>query len=191
VPHDRLSTDHLRLRDAATGQHQIPFFSPVDIADCQGEFFVMKVWNALRHPDRLFAVVVIIAAVIMYGLSGSLAPPDSPGGISASSYPKFILICVILLSGFVILRSSVSVPSNTPASSRGVQIVILSALYIVSIEPVGFFLVTPVFLFVLPLLVGFRNYRLNAISVIISTGLVYLVFVRTLAIPLPPGLLGD
>jgi putative tricarboxylic transport membrane protein len=145
----------------------------------------------IRHPDRLFAVLVIAASVIMYVLTGTVAPPEAPGAMAASSYPKFILICVILLSCLVIIKPAKVETRTGPIPLRGVPIVILCIAYIALIEPVGFFIVTPLFLFTLPVLAGFRNHKLNAISVLVLTALVYIVFVKTLSIPLPAGLLGD
>lgn len=151
----------------------------------------MDMFGRLRHPDRLFAMVVIIVAAIMYAVAGSLAPPANPGGIAASTYPKFILICIIVLSCLVAVRPPRGNEGGQPMSLRGIPVIVLSALYIVSIEPVGFFIATPLFLYLLPLLIGFRRHLVNLASAAANTLLIYLVFVKTLSIPLPPGLLGD
>jgi len=151
----------------------------------------MNVWNQLHHPDRLFAVIVIALSVLMYVLTGEMAPPDSAGAISASTYPRIVLIFIIILSIALVVRPVSGESRGGPLVLRGLPVIFLSALYIALVEPVGFFLITPVFLFVLPLLAGFRNYRLTAISVFVITALLYGVFVETLAIPLPTGLLGD
>jgi putative tricarboxylic transport membrane protein len=151
----------------------------------------MNVINQLHHPDRLFAVAMIAAAVIMYGLTGDVAPPDAPGAMSASAYPKFILICIVLLSFLVIIKPVSGETTTRQVSLRGLPIIALCIVYIALLEPVGFFIMTPLFLFTLPVLAGFRNYKLNAISVLVLIALVYGVFVKTLSIPLPAGLLGD
>ena len=151
----------------------------------------MNVMSQLHHPDRLFAIVVIAAAVIMYGLTGTVAPPDAPRALAASAYPKFILICIVLLSCLVIIKPVSGETTTRQVSLRGVPIIILCIVYISLIEPVGFFITTPLFLFILPVLAGFHNHKLNAISVLVLTALVYGVFVKTLSIPLPAGLLGD
>lgn len=151
----------------------------------------MSLFAHLRHPDRLFAIVVIAVAAVMYVISGTLTPPVSPGGISASTYPKFILGCIIFTSGILIGRTADDSVTGQKMSLRGIPVVILTVLYIVSIEPVGFFIVTPVFLYLLPVLIGFRRHLVNLASVAINTALIYLIFVKTLSIPLPPGLLGD
>jgi putative tricarboxylic transport membrane protein len=64
-------------------------------------------------------------------------------------------------------------------------------IYIALLEKIGFFILTPLFLFVLPYMVGFRRYRLITMSVIVVTAALYGVFVEVLNIPLPQGLLGD
>ena len=151
----------------------------------------MNIFKQLRHPDRLFAVVVIAAAVFMFVLTGTVAPPEAPGALAASTYPKFILVCVILLSCLVIIKPLSGESPVGQLKLRGVPIVVLCIAYIALIEPVGFFITTPVFLFALPVLAGFRDHKLNAISALVLTALVYGVFVKTLSIPLPAGLLGD
>jgi len=150
----------------------------------------MNLSTHLRHPDRIFALVTIALAAVMYSIAGTLAPPVNPGEISASTYPKVILLCIIGMCCIVLARPEEKEQTGA-VSFRGVPVGLLCAVYIALIEPVGFFIVTPVFLFLLPWLVGFRRHLLNLVSVAVNMAFVYLVFVKALSIPLPPGLLGD
>lgn len=151
----------------------------------------MKVLNYLRHPDRLFALVLIGVTAIMYGLTGTMEQPETPGAISASTFPLLTLLCIALICCFIIISPVLGDGVKAPSSWKGLSVIILTAVYIALIEPVGFFVITPIFLFVQPLLENFRRYTLLSISVVLITVCVYTLFVYVLAIPLPAGILGD
>jgi hypothetical protein len=154
----------------------------------------MNVTGFFHHRDRLFALVLIVLASIFYALIGGLEEPYSSGALSASTYPRFILACIIALSGLLIIRPVHDVQDAQETSfisGRGLAVILLVAGYILLIESLGFFLLTPVFLFVVPLVVGYRNHVANATSAVLVTAALYAVFVLVLNIPLPAGLLGD
>jgi hypothetical protein len=64
-------------------------------------------------------------------------------------------------------------------------------MYIGLIEIVGFFVLTPVFLILLPVMAGFRRYGMIITSAAVVTAIFYGIFVGVLNIPLPAGILGD
>ena len=150
--------------------------------------------NFAHHRDRVFALVLIVLAAIFYGLVGGMEEPYSSGALSASTYPRFILVCIIVLSSLLIIRPVHDVQDAQETSfisGRGLAVILLAAGYILLIETLGFFLLTPVFLFAVPLVVGYRNHVANAASAVLVTTALYAVFVLVLNIPLPAGLLGD
>lgn len=143
-----------------------------------------------HHRDRVFALVLIVLASIFYGLIGGLEDPYSPGALSASTYPRLILGCIIALSCLLIVRP-VSGEKGIDVSLRGLAVILLAAGYIFLIEALGFFVLTPVFLFLVPMVVGYRHALVSAASAALVTAALYAVFVLVLNIPLPAGLLGD
>ena len=80
---------------------------------------------------------------------------------------------------------------NSSISVKGLAVIMLAACYILLIESLGFFVLTPVFLFLIPLVVGYRHHVANATSAVLVTAALYGVFALVLNIPLPAGLLGD
>jgi hypothetical protein len=124
-------------------------------------------------------------------LIGGMDEAYSPGAMAASSYPRLILACCILVSGLLILRPARLVEKKKNKSYQGFYAIVLMVIYISLLEKVGFFILTPLFLFVLPYMVGFRRYRLIFLSIIVVTAALYGVFVEVLNIPLPAGLLGE
>jgi hypothetical protein len=144
-----------------------------------------------RHPDRVFALVLIVLATFLYALIGGMDETYSPGALSASTYPRLILACIIALSCVLIIRPVSSEKGTTTISMKGLTVILLAAGYILLIESLGFFVLTPVFLFVVPLVIGYRHHVATAASAVLVTAGLYAVFVLVLNIPLPTGFLGD
>jgi hypothetical protein len=95
------------------------------------------------------------------------------------------------MSCALIIRPVSGEQGTTIISVKGVAVILLAAGYIFLIEPVGFFVLTPVFLFLVPLVIGYRHPAVSAASAVLVTAGLYAVFVLVLNIPLPAGLLGD
>jgi hypothetical protein len=151
----------------------------------------VNVLNYLRHPERLFALVLIGLAAVLYALAEGMQEAYGPGAIAASTYPKLVLVCIMVICVLILLKP---VPVGSTAgriSLQGLPVIIMTGIYIALIEPIGFFIVTPVYLFILPLFAGFRDYVSVMISVIVITASLYGVFVELLDIPLPAGLLAE
>ena len=151
----------------------------------------MAMTGVFHHRDRVFALVLIVLASIFYTLIGGMEEPYSPGALAASTYPRLILACIIVLSCMLIIRPVAGEQGTTIISVKGLAVILLAAGYIFLIETLGFFLLTPVFLFVVPLVVGYRTHVANTASAVLVTAGLYVVFVQLLSIPLPAGLLGD
>lgn len=151
----------------------------------------MNITGFFQYRDRVFALVLIVLASIFYALIGGMEEPYSSGSLSASTYPRLVLACIIALSGFLIIRPMSGEQGSSILSAKGLAVIGLAAAYIFLIETLGFFALTPVFLFVVPLVVGYRQHVANAISAVLVTAALYAVFVLVLNIPLPTGLLGE
>ena len=151
----------------------------------------MTMTGFCQHRDRVFALVLIVLASICYTLIGGMEEPYSPGALAASTYPRLILTCIIALSCILIIRPVSDEQQTTIIPWKGLAVILLAAGYIFLIERVGFFVLTPVFLLLVPLVVGYRHYVATAASAIMVTAGLYAVFVLVLNIPLPAGLLGD
>jgi putative tricarboxylic transport membrane protein len=154
----------------------------------------MNVTGFFQNRDRVFALVLIVLASIFYALIGGMEEPYSSGALSASTYPRLILACIMALSGILIIRpvhEAGELQGGGLISRNGLVVILLVAGYIFLVEALGFFVLTPILLFAIPLVVGFRNHAANAASAVLVTAALYAVFVLVLNIPLPAGLLGD
>ncbi len=144
-----------------------------------------------HHRDRVFALVLIVLASVFYALIGGMEEPYSPGALAASTYPRLVLACIIALSCALIIRPVSGAQGTGIVSMKGLAVILLAAGYIFLIEAVGFFVLTPLFLFLVPLVIGYRHHVATAGSAVLVTAGLYAVFVLVLNIPLPAGLLGD
>ena len=151
----------------------------------------MNMAGIFHHRDRVFALVLIVLASILFALIGGMDEPYSPGALSASTYPRLVLACLIALSCLLIIRPVSGEPASGTISLKGLAVILLAAGYILLIESLGFFVLTPVFLFLVPLVIGYRHHVATAASAVLVTAGLYAVFVLVLNIPLPAGLLGD
>jgi uncharacterized membrane protein len=102
-----------------------------------------------------------------------------------------ILGGIIFVSCLLIIRPPKSKTAGEKFSPKGVAVILLMSIYIALLEKVGFFILTPLFLFALPVLAGFRRYGVVMASVLVVTAALYGIFIEVLNIPLPAGLLGD
>lgn len=150
----------------------------------------MKQFSYLGKPDRIFALVMIVLCAVLYALTGTMQEPVTPGEISASAFPLLTLLAISLICIFILV-SPTEGEVKASGSWKGVPAILLTTVYIALIEPMGFFIVTPLFLLAQPLLENFRRYVMLVISMILIMVSVYWLFVDVLAIPLPAGLLGE
>lgn len=141
--------------------------------------------------DRFFAIVLIGISALLYAMLGGMDEAYSPGELAASTYPRMLLICMMLFCGSLILapKKSADAPARFPIA--GIAVIAVIAGYILLVDVVGYFLLTPLLLMALPLLAGFINLKLIAISATCVTGALYCIFDLILNIPLPAGLLGN
>ena len=140
--------------------------------------------------DRFFSLLLAVGAVIAFIIIGNGEEVSSPGELRASTYPRLILAgliaaCALHMSGF----------GNGSAKKaafpwKGLMAIAIIAAYIVLLEPVGYFLLTPVVLIILPLLAGYRNCPVVLFSCLFIMACLYAVFGVMLRIPLPLGWLG-
>lgn len=149
----------------------------------------MSSLKAFLHTDRFMSCLLICLAVMAYGLLGGTEEVYEPGEIKASTYPRLILVGLMIACALQIVRGSAGRVSHATFALKGLISIGLVAVYIVLLDPVGYYVLTPVVLVALPVLSGFRDYKTIAVSTTLVTVALYIVFGMILGIPLPAGLL--
>ena len=151
----------------------------------------MKSLSLEPGSDRFFALLLMLISALLYGLLGQLNEVDAPGQLAASTYPRLLLIGLMLCTGVLILRHGTQGAKRARFPLKGVLVIAAIGLYIGLLERFGYFVLTPLLLTGLPLVAGFRRYGLILLSAALVTLSLYAVFVLVLEIPLPAGLIGS
>lgn len=150
----------------------------------------MNTENSFLGSDRLFALILIVASALLFWMIGGMEEVHSSGEISASTYPRIVLACLIVFCALLMLKPSRGSHEQGQFNLKGVLVMLVVAGYIALLDLVGYFLLTPLVLVLLPLLAGYRRYDLIALGAVIVTAALYGVFILVLNIPLPTGFLG-
>lgn len=141
--------------------------------------------------ERFFSLVLIVVAAIFINALTGMEEATEPGELSAATYPTFILGCIIFFNVMMIIRSKQSDAEKATFTVKGLALIVILAGYIYLLEAVGYFVLTPIILTILPLLAGYRNIKSILISVVFVVAALYIVFKTVLSIPLPMGILAS
>ncbi|WP_028239047.1 tripartite tricarboxylate transporter TctB family protein [Stutzerimonas azotifigens] len=161
----------------------------------------------IRQDNIILIILIAVAAwLAMEGLKLDVqfgAGDFGPGGLPVLMFGSITLCCsMLLIRNLLILRADKSAPrDDSGKQDHGAGrlprylpffIILLTTLYLVSIEYVGFVVVTPLFLLAAYLLVGSQHYRITrrkiaqgVVFALVAVTLLTLVFVSLLNVPLP------
>ncbi len=151
----------------------------------------MKGTSLSLGTDKTFSVMLIAISALLYSMLGGMDPAMSEGEISASTYPRLLLVGVMVFCGLHILSRNSESHAAAQFPIAGLVVISMIGSYIYLVDIVGYFLLTPILLFALPMLAGYKNYKSITVSVLFITCALYGVFDLVLNIPLPNGLLGE
>jgi putative tricarboxylic transport membrane protein len=152
-------------------------------------------------------IVTILLAILVYVDSASIKV-IADTTLDARFYPKFLAVLMILLSLIIILRvgiqlsraehsSSGSAKENKHAAVKemlpAVETLLLLGLYVFAIEPVGFLLSTPFYVFGQAWILAPKSQRNPvrfALLGVLSAVAIYCIFKFGFQLLVPPGILG-
>ncbi len=138
--------------------------------------------------DRFVALIIIGVSIYLYTRTGRFLDETSVDPISAAFFPRAILIALMACSAWLVLKSKMP-PAVFPAPAGVALGAVQIVVYVMLIEPVGYFIVTPLFLLIFPATLGYRRWGWLAGLALGGTVLAYGVFTRVLGVPLPMGVL--
>nr|WP_326214380.1 tripartite tricarboxylate transporter TctB family protein [uncultured Oscillibacter sp.] len=151
--------------------------------------------------------MTILLAILVYVDSASIKV-IADTTLDARFYPKFLAVLMILLSLIIILRvgiqlsraehsSSGSAKENKHAAVKemlpAVETLLLLGLYVFAIEPVGFLLSTPFYVFGQAWILAPKSQRNPvrfALLGVLSAVAIYCIFKFGFQLLVPPGILG-
>lgn len=148
-----------------------------------------------KAADFFIGIGIVIFGALVFAMSRDL--PTAQFGLGSSGYPMFVSVLMMILGAVLaisaIAKGKIKLQFSAPADKTPILKTAFATaatfLYVFLLPHIGFLLLTPVFLFGLMLLFGYRKYVLAAVvSILLSTGVFYL-FSRVFFIFLPTGLL--
>ena len=138
--------------------------------------------------DRVLTIGLFILEIFSFFMIKSLPA-------KAAKYPLFVLGLLVLLTTLLGIKSfTTKVEKEKSKVFQGFQwkqflfIIFLSAIYILSIDKIGFFISS--FLYLIIIMIGLKsNIKLAVISSVVFCLLMYFIFVVFLKVPVPNGIL--
>lgn len=140
--------------------------------------------------EQIIGILILLLGVWLFLIAGRF-----PGG--ADIFPKFVLVCMMLLAA--VLFSSSFFGKRAEAEQRlrdtirpfakPLIIFLLCVVYSSLVAIIGYFIATGLFAVGMMFYLGVRRPSLIICSILALLTLVYLLFIVTLDVPIPRGLL--
>ena len=148
-----------------------------------------------KATDFFIGIGIVVFGIVVFMLSSAL--PSAPTGLGSRGYPMFLAIWMVVL-GLALalpialkgelkgkLKIQFSGFRDPQAVIKIVVCVATSFLYVFLVARLGFLLLTPIYLFGLMMLFGYRKYILaGVVSILLSVG-VFFLFMRVFYVFLP------
>ena len=146
----------------------------------------------MRKYDKFLTIGLFILEAFYFLLIKQLPP-------KAARYPYFVLGLMIFLTLLLAINTFLIKPKNTEENKEEDQfkgnlygqfflVIVLSAVYVILIDIIGFFVTTAIYLFVTMLALK-SNIKWSIIVSILFPIFLYLIFVSFLKVPVPRGFL--
>ena len=140
----------------------------------------------MRKFDRYLTIGLFILEAFYFILIKQLPP-------KAARYPYFVLGLMVFLTILLAINTFIIKPKNEEKSGGILYkqfffVMLASAVYIILIDIIGFFVTTAIYLFVT--MIGLKsNIKWSIVVSIIFPIFLYLIFVSFLRVPVPRGFL--
>ena len=146
----------------------------------------------MRKYDKFLTIGLFILEAFYFLLIKQLPP-------KAARYPYFVLGLMIFLTLLLAINTFLIKPKNTEENKEEDQfkgnlygqfflVIALSAVYVILIDIIGFFVTTAIYLFVTMLALK-SNIKWSIVVSILFPIFLYLIFVSFLKVPVPRGFL--
>ena len=146
----------------------------------------------MRKYDKFLTIGLFILEAFYFILIKQLPP-------KAARYPYFVLGLMVFLTLLLAINTFLIKPKNTEENKEEDQfkgnlygqfflVIVLSAVYVILIDIIGFFVTTAIYLFVTMLALK-SNIKWSIVVSILFPIFLYLIFVSFLKVPVPRGFL--
>ncbi|MDC7955551.1 tripartite tricarboxylate transporter TctB family protein [Fusobacterium simiae] len=146
----------------------------------------------MKKYDKFLIIGLFILEAFYFVLIKQLPP-------KAARYPYFVLSLMLFLTIILAINTFIIKPKNTEDEKdeetfKGILykqfffVIIISAIYIILIDIIGFFVTTAIYLFVTMVTLK-SSIKWSIVVSIIFPIFLYLIFVSFLKVPVPKGIL--
>ena len=153
-----------------------------------------------NHKETAFSGIILVSSCILFYMTTAFPHPEAlKGEFQADFWPRMILLGLIGISSFLLIKSlkKNSAAKSQPAVSetavneinrkRLVLTGLITFLYLILLDIIGFPILTPIFIFFFLFNMGLRNLRMLVLIPPIITASVFFVFVKLMFVLLPRG----
>ncbi|MDC7244419.1 MAG: tripartite tricarboxylate transporter TctB family protein [Sphaerochaetaceae bacterium] len=141
--------------------------------------------------SRILSVSAIILGLYVI-VAASQFPEGADGVPGPGFFPVILGIMIILLSVLQLFNTRKDKDDDTKFMNEGTRRVLISCAiiigYLVGMEVLGFIVSTPIFLFSIMWYFSVRKVSTLISIPLVSTGILYFVFLKFLSVSLPTGL---
>ena len=141
--------------------------------------------------SRILSVSAIILGLYVI-VAASQFPEGADGVPGPGFFPVILGIMIILLSVLQLFNTRKDKDDDTKFMNEGTKRVLISCAviigYLVGMEVLGFIISTPIFLFSIMWYFSVRKVSTLISIPLVSTGILYFVFLKFLSVSLPTGL---
>lgn len=159
--------------------------------------------NVLHNLSILLAYVfiIVVCALVGFDVNTGLAEQGAVGGDAledASMFPMkvvYLIVCLLIIDVVHFQTSGAKgnndgqEPVKASGTRRSIFMIVGTCIFLLLLEPVGFVLLTPIYLGFLFRLLGVAKVLTSFLSGILATAILYFVFQNLLNVILPIGLL--
>ncbi len=103
----------------------------------------------------------------------------------ARTFPQVIGVILVILTTIYLTKNLGEKRGLKGDIKRVIGVGVLAILYVIFTPVVGYFITTPIIIFLIMLYLRMKDMRILVLNPLISTLLIYLVFVKFFKIPVP------
>lgn len=142
----------------------------------------------MKKKNQITAIIVFLLSIAGYYEAMSY-PAKS------AVFPKFIFIFALISAVVLFITSTLGLikeenESKIEKPKKVFLVIFITVLYFILIRPVGYFIVTPIYLFLTSYFLNLKNIKALILYPIGFTIFLYIGFRILLSVPLPMGILG-
>ncbi|MCF0262208.1 MAG: tripartite tricarboxylate transporter TctB family protein [Sphaerochaetaceae bacterium] len=148
-----------------------------------------------KFADLIVGILVIIISIVFFVEAGKL--PTQERGIGPGDYPKFVCCLMFILGVIHVIKSVVKgfpLPDFEKTDwlklAKAATSMLAVFIYYLLLKKVGFLLLTPVLLYSLLLLFGYKKKIMGLVIAVVFSTATYFLFTKVFMVILPRGILG-